>query len=61
MSEVEVENVVMSEVEVENVEQQSWNVTMIMQPQDAAVTGTMVEGVNVDDNSIIDLVTLFGD
>ena len=51
----------MSEVEVENVEQQSWNVTMIMQPQDAAVTGTMVEGVNVDDNSIIDLVTLFGD
>lgn len=47
--------------EVEDVEPESWNMTTIMQQQDAAVTVTMAEGVNVDDNSIVDLVTLFGD
>jgi hypothetical protein len=42
--------------EVEDVEPEEWNLTAIMQPQDAAVTVTMAEGVNVDDASIRDLV-----
>jgi len=47
--------------EVEDVEPESWNLTAIMQPQDAAVTVTIAEGVNVDDTCILDLVTLFSD